>query len=211
MNCKKSRKLLPLILGNELSERKVEKIKKHIENCEKCRREFLEYQSVLRKIKDISRDEEVNWDDREWTALVKKATSQNIEKKSSISILLTRPAFLTLGLILFVSFALIFFARDWINKKEIQTVKKSEVTAKLEKGEIKPSREERIEPVREKGLSRNELQAKKRRMIAKRKVQSVKMEKKTEPEQTMISMTIVSEETGLKIVWFFNKNFEWEE
>jgi len=29
--------------------------------------------------------------------------------------------------------------------------------------------------------------------------------------QDVLSMTIVSQETGLKIVWFFNKNFEWKE
>jgi hypothetical protein len=29
--------------------------------------------------------------------------------------------------------------------------------------------------------------------------------------QDVLSMTIVSRETGLKIVWFFNKNFEWKE
>jgi hypothetical protein len=31
-----------------------------------------------------------------------------------------------------------------------------------------------------------------------------------ESEQDVVSMTIVSKETGLKIVWFFNKNFELE-
>lgn len=30
------------------------------------------------------------------------------------------------------------------------------------------------------------------------------------PKQDIISMTLVSKETGLKIVWFFNKNFELE-
>jgi hypothetical protein len=30
-------------------------------------------------------------------------------------------------------------------------------------------------------------------------------------KQEVISMTIVSKETGLKIVWFFNKNFNLEE
>jgi len=34
---------------------------------------------------------------------------------------------------------------------------------------------------------------------------------KEKPEQDIISMTMVSKETGLKIVWFFNKNFELEE
>ena len=29
--------------------------------------------------------------------------------------------------------------------------------------------------------------------------------------QDVLSLTIVSRETGLKIVWFFNKNFEWKE
>ena len=31
------------------------------------------------------------------------------------------------------------------------------------------------------------------------------------PDQDVISMTMVSKETGLKIVWFFNKNFELED
>lgn len=31
------------------------------------------------------------------------------------------------------------------------------------------------------------------------------------PEQDVVSMTMVSQETGLKIVWFFDKNFDLEE
>ncbi len=31
-----------------------------------------------------------------------------------------------------------------------------------------------------------------------------------ESEQEVVTMTIVSKETGLKIVWFLNKNFELE-
>jgi hypothetical protein len=31
-----------------------------------------------------------------------------------------------------------------------------------------------------------------------------------ESKQEVVSMTIVSQETGLKIVWFLNKNFELE-
>ncbi|MBL7082628.1 MAG: zf-HC2 domain-containing protein [Candidatus Aminicenantes bacterium] len=34
---------------------------------------------------------------------------------------------------------------------------------------------------------------------------------KDKPEQDIISMTMVSKDTGLKIVWFFNKNFDLED
>jgi hypothetical protein len=36
----------------------------------------------------------------------------------------------------------------------------------------------------------------------------------TAPEKTtqnVMSMTLVSQETGLQVHWTFNKNFEWEE
>jgi hypothetical protein len=33
---------------------------------------------------------------------------------------------------------------------------------------------------------------------------------KQESQQEIITMTLVSHETGLKIVWFFNKNFNLE-
>jgi len=42
------------------------------------------------------------------------------------------------------------------------------------------------------------------------KVEALKADKESE-EQQVVSMTMVSKETGLKIVWFFNKNFDLEE
>jgi len=211
MKCKKSRELLPLILGNELPERKIEKVRRHIENCENCKREFLEYKSVLKKIKDIGRDEKVDWEEKEWKILIDKITSQNIERKSSILIPLEKPAFLAWTLVLLVSFALIFVGRNFINKREIGIERKNVVVSKLEKEEIRSSKKEEIAILEEKNPFKPVVKAKQRKIIAKTKGQPEKMEKKMEPEQKIISMTIVSRDTGLKIVWFFNKNFEWEE
>lgn len=42
------------------------------------------------------------------------------------------------------------------------------------------------------------------------KVEALKTVKEGE-QQEVVSMTMVSKETGLKIVWFFNKNFDLEE
>jgi len=42
------------------------------------------------------------------------------------------------------------------------------------------------------------------------KVEALKAVKEGE-QQEVVSMTMVSKETGLKIVWFFNKNFDLEE
>jgi hypothetical protein len=42
--------------------------------------------------------------------------------------------------------------------------------------------------------------------LAPEYIDTVEME-----EQEVVSMTMVSKETGLKIVWFFNKNFNLEE
>jgi hypothetical protein len=46
------------------------------------------------------------------------------------------------------------------------------------------------------------------RMIAELRQEPEKMRKKS--QQDVISMTLISHETGLKIVWFFNKNFNLE-
>jgi adenosyl cobinamide kinase/adenosyl cobinamide phosphate guanylyltransferase len=46
------------------------------------------------------------------------------------------------------------------------------------------------------------------RMIAELRQEAERM--KQESQQEIITMTLVSHETGLKIVWFFNKNFELE-
>lgn len=40
---------------------------------------------------------------------------------------------------------------------------------------------------------------------------SIQMAAQQEIPQDIVSMTLISKETGLKINWFFNKNFKWEE
>jgi hypothetical protein len=47
------------------------------------------------------------------------------------------------------------------------------------------------------------------RMIAELR-QEPERAKKEESQQDVITMTLVSHETGLRIVWFFNKNFDLE-
>lgn len=211
MNCKKVIKYLPLLLGNEISERKGEKLKKHIEKCENCKKEFLEYQMVLKSLRKI--EEGIDWEEKEWKILMNRVLSQNIREEISILTFLKKPAIQVLAFILLISFALIFVRRDFINNQEIHMEKNNLPIAKLERKDVELPEVRKVEIMEKgKGFSEPKVETVQKEMMAEKEEMVLKEEiKKEESEQTLISMTIVLKETGLKIVWFFNKNFEWKE
>ncbi len=165
MNCKKVRRLLPLLVGGDLLSKKSEAVLSHIEKCPKCKQEFSTYDFSIKKIKHWLGEDQMDWPEFEWKKAIQEATK---EKKTSFS-----PSF-----------------APWPFKTVWAYVLMAAFGIALALFVIKPS------PFKQRiGL---EFQEK----ISKDLVQ--------ESAQEVVSMTIVSKESGLKIVWFFNKNFDLE-
>lgn len=157
MNCKKIRRLLPLMMGPEIPHSKVVSVNAHLEKCPECRREYDAYVLSLEKTKEWLKTDRMDWEDWEWQAVLQGVKK---EKAPKVSPLVPWP-----------------FKKNWAYA--LMAVCVVVLTLLV----VRPS-------FIEEGTGAEE------RMLA---------------QQEVISMTMVSQETGLKIVWFFNKNFELKE
>ena len=171
MNCKTIRRLLPLVVGSEVSEARISTIKAHLEKCPKCKHEYDSYVLAIQKTKEWLTEEQKDWEDWEWQAMVRNALK---EEKPKISPLAPWPFKKAWAYALMAVFALaltLLIVWPFFSTEEMGTGSKMLAESQTRLFESVGGR----------------------------------------PEQDVISMTIVSKETGLKIVWFFNKNFELEE
>lgn len=161
MNCKKVKRLLPLMAGSEVYRSKVQSIEAHLKSCSRCQDEYNSYVQSLEKTKEWLAKDRKAWEESEWQQIVGNAI---IEKSPKVSPLIPWPfrkAWAYAVMAVFVIGLTFFLIRPSFIKEGVGP--ETEVLTK----EIS--------------------------------------------KQDIISMTMVSKETGLKIVWFFNKNFELEE
>lgn len=170
MNCKRIRKHLSLYTGADLSPRKAEAVRAHLDTCGECQKE---YEVNLRSLKTARKwlsDSPVEWGEGEWRRIVQNVTSET----KPLSGFAPWPfkkgwAFALMGAVVIV---LVFF-----------------VTRPSFLG---------IEDFRGQTT------------LAKRHPQHQE-ETAAKSPQDVVSMTLVSKETGLKVVWFLNRNFNLEE
>jgi hypothetical protein len=124
-----------------------------------------DFAATLARLRAAARQEERDWPEADWRALVEKAASQRIEPRPAPRALRPRFVWRYATLILFfVGLSAVFFWNVW----------------------LKPSGP----PAAENALSAPGPQS---------------------GSQDVISMTLVSQESGLRVYWYFNKNFEWKE
>ncbi len=171
MNCKKIRKHLPLYQGGELSPKKTDAVRVHLETCVECQREHGSYVRSMKAVREWLSDDTVNWKEAEWKRQIQHATAG--EEKSPPGFapwpFKKRWAFLMMAAFLVV---FIFFITrpSFVNVRDFRT----------------PTD------------------------LSKRRAQHDQVVLSRSP-QDVVSMTMVSKETGLKIVWILNKNFNLEE
>lgn len=124
-----------------------------------------DFAAALARLRAAAREEERDWPDEDWRALVEKAASQRLEPRPVTPAPRPRFAWRYATLILFfIGLAAVFF---WNvrPKPSGSPVAGNAVSAPGPKG----------------------------------------------GSQDVISMTLVSQESGLKVYWYFDKNFDWKE
>lgn len=171
MNCKRIRKYLPLYLGTDLTPKKAEAARAHLDTCAECQREYEKYLRSLKLARNWLSESQVEWREGEWSRTVQKVTS---EKTKILAGFAPWPfkkgwAFALMGavvvmLIFFVTRPLFLGLEDFRG----QTTLAKRYPQQQENAAIKSSQE-------------------------------------------VVSMTMVSKETGLKVIWILNKNFNLEE
>jgi hypothetical protein len=207
MNCRRSGKKVPLYIGGELGERAARRLGRHLEGCSDCRGKAEEFRAALARIRTAARGDELDWPEAEWKSLMIRIRTQPPSRR--IFLLGIKPkaawaygtaAFLILVLTVFVLRTLIF--RPWpMQPTEILASTEVQPGRALEFKDSQFSRHWRDIPFR--------VRAERPPAIESETLISASAGGKT--LQDMLSMTLVSQETGLKVHWTFNRNFEWKE
>jgi hypothetical protein len=212
MTCKKVRKSLPLLAGGDLSARKERRLRAHIGLCPDCRRELEELRAAIARVKAAAREESAGeWRDAEWKALMVRATAQKADRGRSAPFE-PRPRWaLASGLAAVVLLAVLaFIFRDSIFKSQGTGAGQGTVVVKKEELKGRPEQPPPSKPAGKKGKSVPVIQPEYLANKVGKRAPEQKTPAKGVAGQDVLSVTMVSKESGLQVVWFFNRNFEWK-
>jgi hypothetical protein len=210
MNCRAAKKHLPLLAGNDLKKTKARRVEGHLASCEKCRALFGEYKDALARIKTLAREESLpDWQEGEWKALMKGIVSQKPEARRFTLRLSPRVAFAGASILL----ALIILAAILLKSRFIAPGRNLPPSPPLivqEKAPPATAEEKKELPAPAPEKPQILAEAKKHSDVAARPAPRIRQREKSAGEESL-SVMLVSQETGLRIYWTFNKNFEWKE
>jgi len=160
MNCRKLHKLLPLLAGDDLPERRMKRIESHLSGCEDCRRELEILKQRIQAARIWLQQEELEWSDPAWRRALREAAAPAPARADPWKPWPFRPLWA------YAAMALLAAALTlWV-----------------------------VKPLPEKEGTLSQLAA-----------------EASAPSQEIVSMTLVSRETGLEVQWFLNKNFKLKE
>ena len=207
MKCPRARKFLPLYVGTDLPAGKARRLEKHLRDCLPCQKEVKELRTTLESIRTIAGREIIDWPEGEWKALMARVWARRPEPPP-IPVFLAVPRrtwayglmfILVIGVAVLILRAILSPPAAPL-LSEIITVTSAPTPRAFLTESAAASKKPQDVPFsiqREKGpLERPVLAA---RPAPERETQD------------LVSMTLVSQETGLKIYWTLNKKFEWEE
>lgn len=199
MTCKMVLKYLPLLAGGDLAARKEKKLLAHLDRCPRCREELEGYRNAIGRVKAAARAEgTADWTEAEWKALMVRAVALRTEEKRIPAGLRPRWALVS-GLAAVILLAVLaFLFRDAIFGSRGTGAEGQAAVVKKEEPKAAPAKPVPPKPAGEKGKSVPVVQPE---YLAKNEAQE---------RQDVLSVTMFSQETGLRVVWFFNKNFEWK-
>lgn len=207
MNCSRARKWIPLHAGADLAARKAGRLERHLQKCATCRAEFKEHRAALDAVRAAAGREALDWPEGEWKTLMARATSGR-PGSNRFSPLVAFPkkawAYGLAALLLLGITALIL--RSLFSPPAVSLLSEmiaatpappSRSLPRETAASAAPARDVPFQIQREQGsLDGTTLAA---RPAA------------GEPAQDILCLTLVSQETGLKVHWTFNRNFLWEE
>lgn len=218
MNCRRIRRSIPLLAGNDLPEARARRMRIHLEGCQKCRKDFRAYSAALRRVKELAdRETEADWTEAEWQALMARTISARIEKRPFVFSLF-EPKLVTAlagGLAMAVA-AVIIGLIFWNTVLRPRSSPVIPAPAYVQKPEPAPpvlppnhqKENDRKEPaVRSQERPIIIAQAREHERPGARPKELVGAQQ--EGAQDVVSVTLVSQDTGLKVVWFLNRNFYW--
>jgi len=161
MECKKTLRLLPLLVGEDLPEKKASRVKSHLNECPSCMKEYEHYRDLLEETKQWIRSETTEWKAKEWADCVKKAVNSHSFKNKVFIPLSFKPAWAASVILVIVIALSVFITNPSLIKEGSQASQSAALQG--------------------------------------------------EESQKTVELTLVSQETGHKIKWILNKEFNLEE
>jgi len=208
MNCSRVRRWIPLYAGADLPIRKARRLEKHLGRCIDCGTELKELKAALASVRAIADQGILDWPEAEWKGLMARVKSEKPRPRpvSPLSAIPRKAWAYGLAIILVLGVATLILRRLLSPPaasllSEIVTATPAQPSRSLKTVEALPVSDPRDVPFR---VRRSRLEPLDRAMLAAGSAP----EKTT---QNLMSMILVSQETGLKVHWTFNRNFEWKE
>jgi hypothetical protein len=207
MNCPRAGKMIPLFAGGELSDKKARRFERHLEECADCRKILQEFRDALAALRAAAQRDEHDWPEAEWKSLMKQIGTQPPPRRAVSLGMRPIPAWAYgAAALLIVGLALVFLRTRLFHPGPVQP------TEILASTEIQPGRSLEFADSRFSLLRQDipfRIRTKRSRALEPEGLIASSAGGKT--SQDMLSMTLVSQETGLKVYWTFNRNFEWKE
>jgi len=184
-----------------------------------CRKEFRRYSASLRQVKELAdRETTSEWTATEWRALMARTTSARLEKRPFVfsvfeprlmtalarGLAAAAPA-VVIGLVLWNT---VLKPRSSPVVPAPAYVLKPEPAPPILPPTLQNKNDKKEPAVRSQEKSIIVAQAQEHERPATRPKEPAAAQK--EASQDVVSVTLVSQDTGLKIVWFLNRNFEWK-
>jgi len=221
MTCRSVRKLLPLAAGGDLPEGKSGKVAAHLDDCAACRAELEAYRSALERARGFDGAAGRTWSETAWSRAVRRAVAQGSEPAPQPKFI-PRPAVIAVaGVVLIVVVALLLvFNRHPLRPRAVLEARTEEapraIPAPVEQKPTPIPAPAQQAPVRRDSIKKPEAPLlaaggiEPSRAPVERALTGAEATQPPAPAQTVIAATFVSQETGLKIVWFFDRNFDWK-
>ncbi len=225
MTCRKARKAIPLLARGDIGRRRAEKVLAHIAFCESCRRELEAYRSSIERARSAGSVGEIKgWSEAEWHALMARITAGEAPRKTAAFGLPPQWAIIS-GVaagVLLIGLAVLFKDAVFKGRGQGAGPGQTPIMAKTPATKANPAQGVAPALAAQKPAAASPGQtseASRERTTGgpgSEKAAGSGTEKVVKPRaasalsQDVVSVTLVSQETGLQVVWFFDKNFEWK-
>lgn len=207
MNCRRAGTMIPFYAGGELSEKKSRRLEGHLERCSECQAKAEEFQIILAKIQTAARGDELDWVETEWKRLMTLIKTQPPPRRARLLGMSPKPAW-AYGAAAFLLLALSVI----ILRPRFFTPTPIQPTEILASTEVQPGRSPEFADSRFSRLPEDfPFRVREERPPVTEPEMLIADSAGSKESQNILSMTLVSQESGLKVHWTFNRNFEWKE
>lgn len=199
MTCRKVRETIPLLAGADASPRRTRRAERHCAACPACRRELAAIRAARDRIRAAAAADRPDIGPAAWAALMAGIAAERPVREPAAAprLLRARPA-VTIAVIAMAAAAGLFFRG--------LTVSPGGTAASV--GPLTVRADDL--PLRIMGRPEILVPGAEREAARPRPVLTARREAPPPGPQDVISITLVSEGSGLQVNWVFNRDFEWK-